>query len=296
MAALLSIFTSVLLTVTACATEPRNTALAGAGTPEQLREIAAGFDPGLIVSDQEFYDSTSMNADDVQEFFESIDCTPKDDSPCLEDFMTSIPAVDDSGPGHCGPIERIARTSAADIIVAAAQACGINPQTLIVLLQKEQSLLTRPSSYGYERATGYGCPDSADCAEKYFGFANQVYNAAWQFRQYSLKPDRTYRIGEVPIAFHPSPECGTAPVAIVNQATANLYNYTPYQPNAAAIDNPASEGDACSSWGNLNFWLLWNSWFGDPLTEELPTYLPACERHVGGARCEPPHPTDAFNF
>jgi hypothetical protein len=73
---------------------------------------------------------------------------------------------------------------------------------------------------------------------------------------------------------------------VQNQATANLYNYTPYQPNPATIAAPEA-GDACSAFGNLNFWRLWHRWFGDPEAERYPGFLPACTRLVGGHPCPP---------
>jgi hypothetical protein len=64
--------------------------------------------------------------------------------------------------------------------------------------------------------------------------------------------------------------CGSSPVLIRNLATAGLYNYTPYQPNAAALANLYGTGDSCSAYGNRNTWRIWTDWFGDP-TEPLPS-------------------------
>ena len=46
--------------------------------------------------------------------------------------------------------------------------------------------------------------------------------------------------------------------------TALLYIYTPYQPNEAALKAGAGEGDACSTYGNRNFAIIYNSMFGNP--------------------------------
>ena len=51
-------------------------------------------------------------------------------------------------------------------------------------------------------------------------------------------------------------------VYIQNQATAGLYNYTPYRPNQAALDAGYGTGDSCSAYGNRNFWLYFTDWFG----------------------------------
>jgi hypothetical protein len=244
------------------------------------------FDPGFIVSDDAFYDARAMDEDGIQEFLESRDCRPVDLVPCLADHAETVEPVPAAGPRHCEAVEGGESVPASRIIADVAEACGISPRVLLVLLQKEQSLLTRPSARGYERATGYACPDDADCDARYFGFFNQVYRAAWQFRQYTAEPDRQYRVGAVDVGYHPDDACGASTVRIRNQATANLYNYTPYQPNDAVLADPAS-GDECSAYGNLNFWRLWHRWFGDPQAERLPAYFPPCSRLVGGYPCPP---------
>ena len=244
------------------------------------------FDPGYIVSDDSFYDSGAMTEDEIQAFLEKQPCRPDEGVKCLADYTQSTTTQPAVGGTHCAEYRGGIRERASRIIAKAAEACGVSPRTLLVLLQKEQSLLTRPSAYGYERATGYGCPDTADCEQKYFGFFNQVYNAAWQFRQYTEEPDRQYRIGTVNVGYHPDAACGSSPVEIRNQATANLYNYTPYQPSAATLADPDT-GDTCSAFGNLNFWRIWHRWFGDPQAERLPAFFPPCSRLVGGHPCPP---------
>lgn len=245
------------------------------------------FEPGHIVSDDSFYNSGSMSADAIQEFLEDMTCRPVDGVPCLADYTEDTRTEPDQGVGHCAEYRGHTDESAAEIIERVGVACGISPRALLVLLQKEQSLLTHPSERGYLRATGYGCPDTADCDQKYFGFFNQVYNAAWQFRQYTVEPDRKYRIGAVDVGYNPDAGCGASTVDIENQATANLYNYTPYQPNEATLADPDT-GDGCSAWGNLNFWILWNRWFGDPTAERYPGYAPPCQNLVGGRPCTVP--------
>jgi cell wall-associated NlpC family hydrolase len=56
--------------------------------------------------------------------------------------------------------------------------------------------------------------------------------------------------------------CGSAPVTVQNRATATLYTYTPYQPNAASLAAYPGEGDACSSYGNRNFFRMFTEYFG----------------------------------
>src|SRR5690606_31566027 len=143
----------------------------------------------------------------------------------------------------CGAYAGADDESAARIIFKVARACGINPRVILVTLQKEQGLVTstKPSATAYRAAMGHGCPDTAACDSRYYGFFNQVYGAAWQFKRYANPPGTSqhftwYAPGKTwNILYHPNRDCGTKAVYIENQATANLYYYTPYQPNAAAL-------------------------------------------------------------
>jgi len=248
----------------------------------------APFDPALIISDYNFFNPDALSSEEIQDFLEARSCTPSDDVPCLWEYRETTTSQPARGDGHCRPYSGAENEPAARIIAKIAAACTISPEVLLVLLQKEQSLLTRPSASGYLRATGYGCPDTADCDTQYFGFFNQVYHAAWQFRQYTQEPDRAYQIGSVTVGFNPTAECGASLVNIENQATANLYNYTPYQPNPVAVENAGQEGDACSTYGNLNFWLFYNDWFGDSDLERFPAVFGACLNYTDGQPCRAP--------
>ncbi|TFB67557.1 hypothetical protein [Cryobacterium sp. Hz9] len=247
----------------------------------------APFDPGLIISDYNFFNPDSLTESEIQDFLEKRSCRPSDGVPCLWEYRETTTSQPAKGDGHCLPYSGAENETAARIIAKIAAACTISPEVLLVLLQKEQSLLTRPSASGYLRATGYGCPDTADCDAQYFGFFNQVYNAAWQFRQYTQEPDRAFQVGTVDVGFNPSAECGSAAVSIANQATANLYNYTPYQPNPVAVENAGDEGDGCSTYGNLNFWLFFTDWFGDSAREPFSVVFDDCLHFVDGQGCPP---------
>ena len=247
----------------------------------------APFDPGLIISDYNFFNPDSLIETEIQDFLEERSCRPSDGVPCLWEYRETTTSQPAQGDGHCLPYSGAENETAARIIAKIAAACTISPEVLLVLLQKEQSLLTRPNASGYLRATGYGCPDTADCDAQYFGFFNQVYNAAWQFRQYTQEPDRAFQVGTVDVGFNPGAECGAAAVSIANQATANLYNYTPYQPNPAAVENAGDEGDGCSTYGNLNFWLFYSDWFGDSAREPFSVVFDDCLNFVDGQGCPP---------
>lgn len=224
----------------------------------------SSFDPGYIISDQRFFDAGSMSEAQIQSFLNSKVTTCQAGYTCLKDYRVSTYNRAAVESGHCKAYVGAANELASRIIFKTAQACGINPQTLLVLLQKETGLITAtsPTDGTYRKAMGYGCPDTSVCDSAFYGLYNQVYKSAWQFRQYTNYPDRQYRIGSVQVGFHPNSSCGSTTVRIYNQATANLYNYTPYQPNAAALANLGGTGDACSSYGNRNFWAYFTNWFG----------------------------------
>ena len=237
--------------------------------PPPPAEILVNFDPGNIVSDAVFYNTDTMTAADIQTFLEQKNpqCIPgADGTMCLKNFRanTRTKAADD----HCSAYQGARRERASTIIYKVSQACGINPQVLLVLLQKEQSLVTDTGANLYMKrywsATGYKCTDTAPCDPRYKGFFLQVYTAAWRMRDYVLNPANfTYRAGmTADVKYNPKVECGTAPVTIANEATAILYNYTPYQPNAWALAAGTGLGDNCSSYGNRNFYNNFTAWFG----------------------------------
>jgi len=257
--------------------------------PATSAEALSGsrFDPGLIISDSVFYDFGTMTVDDIQRFLDSkvANCTAKGSPTCLRYYVTDVPAQK-ADVGRCAAIPAAANQSAAQVIFTVANACGINPRVLLVMLQKEQGLIssTNPTTYMYKAAMGYGCPDSnpAICGNVYTGLFNQVYHAAGQMRWYGnpkgsytyLKPGKTISRPYSPKSYAvldkngnvvTPAKCGFKSFVLQNQATANLYYYTPYAPNDAALKNLYGLGDSCSAYGNRNFWRYYWDWFGSPI-------------------------------
>jgi putative cell wall-binding protein len=259
------------------ATAPR----AGALTAQSLLTTGAltgaDFNAGDIISDQNFYQGAAMSAGAIQTFLDDQggSCTPAAGGPaCLKNYevTTTGRAGDTICPaGYTGAADQ----TAAEIIAEAGQSCGISQEVLLTLIQKESGLVetTAPTTAEYEQATGYACPDSSGCDADYDGLFNQIWNAAWQLKDYRTSTTFTwYPVGQATdIAYSPSASCGSAPVDIWNSATAALYYYTPYQPNAAALANLNGAGNGCSSYGNRNFWTIYSTWFGDPTVGSTPT-------------------------
>jgi len=219
------------------------------------------FRAGLIIDDASFTDNQSMTTADIQAFL------VKKNSVCLKDFR-SLSLHDDNHDGvvqdstteQYGP----GTMSAAELIKAAADIYHISPKVILVTLQKEQGLVTRQDcpAWRYNTALGYGCPDTAPCDQSAYGFTRQIDYGTYHFRGFfdDTLPSVPFGTGNHNISYSPDPNCGSSVVNILNRATASLYSYTPYQPNAAAL--AAGYGEApCGSYGNRNFYNYFNDWF-----------------------------------
>ncbi|MGH2273096.1 MULTISPECIES: hypothetical protein [Microbacterium] len=226
------------------------------------------FQAGNIISNAVFFNSASMTQAQIQAFLEAKVPSCQSGYTCLKDWYDTSRST--SADAMCGAYQGGTSERASAIIYKVAQACGINPQVILVTLQKEQGLVTNtwPSTWRYTIAMGQGCPDTAACNTTYYGFFNQVYGAAWQFKRYGNPPGTSayftwYSPGKTwNVQYNPSASCGSSPVYIQNQATADLYYYTPYQPNSAALAAGYGSGDSCSSYGNRNFFNYFTDWFG----------------------------------
>ncbi len=256
------------------------------------------FDPGNIITDYNMSNYNSMTESDIQNFLNSkVACNRPATAaaigalsvePASEGaynyrfyFRTSSGGIasalyhTENGYFVCLKNEKFNEKTglpdktgetAAHIIYTIAQEYKINPQVLLVLLQKEQGLITDdfPNHIQYRSATGYGCPDTAACDTKYYGFRNQVSNAAKLFRTVLDGGWTNYPLGNNYVQYNPNSACGGSTVNIKNLATSSLYRYTPYQPNSAALKAGYSTvSDGCASYGNRNFFLYFSDWFSD---------------------------------
>ncbi|WP_062206348.1 LGFP repeat-containing protein [Demequina salsinemoris] len=263
------------------------TALLGASVivavAAQEAEAASSFDAGNIIDDSVFFDSGSMTVSQIQSFLDSKGGD-------LADYVASTTSKPNDA--YCDGYSAKSGQTAAQIIKGVADSCDISPRVLLVTLQKETSLVTRTgtSAWYYKRAMGYGCPDSnlgtsvdADqdgCYDWAQGFFQQVYHMAKQFQLYAKKPDSySYKAGQSNKIKY-SPYCSSYSwVYIENQATAGLYNYTPYQPNSAVLNGTSG---SCKAYGNYNFWKLFTSWFGTTHGKSIDADLLEAWRDAGG--------------
>lgn len=177
------------------------------------------FNPHFIISDEEMQDFNSMSLVGIERFLEAKGSYLAGSS--FSDWEDNI-------------------KPASEIIWQAALESKISPKVLLATLQKEQSLIQdpTPSLNQLNKAMGYRCPDSGSCATASLGFGKQVDGAAWQFQKYFENPqDWFYKIGF-------NYDIDGFPITPINQATANLYNYTPHHS------------------GNKRFWSIWQDYFG----------------------------------
>jgi len=254
----------------AAAIDSAQTEVSSTGAVSSIVKTAdlSQFKPGNIISDAVFFNSATMTEAQIQSFLESKVPSCRSGYTCLKDYVVQTRSI--AADAMCGAYSGGGSERASRVIFKVSQACGINPQVILVMLQKEQGLITStaPSAWAYQAAMGQGCPDTAACDSAYYGLFNQVYGGARQMKRYAnppgtsnyftwYAPGKTWNVG-----YHPNASCGSGAVYIENQATANLYYYTPYQPNAAALAAGYGLGDGCSSYGNRNFFNYFTDWFG----------------------------------
>ncbi|WP_416443832.1 LGFP repeat-containing protein [Leucobacter sp. HNU] len=277
------------------------------GGPAAQAAPVVGFEAGNIISDGLFYDGNAMSAAQVQTFLNGKvpRCTIGDPGrtpgtpiygstvagACLRNYTMNTTSR--AANAYCSAYAGAANESAAAIIAKVGRACGISQKVLLVMLEKEQSLVQDdwPTVRQFNVAMGYACPDSgpnnsANCDPTQTGFYQQVYRAAWQLKVYRAFPnDYNYRpFASNAIQWHPNAGCGTSQVYIQNWATAALYIYTPYRPNQAALNAGWGTGDACSSYGNRNFYNFYTTWFGSTKGIDVDQRLLAFYNANGGAQ------------
>jgi hypothetical protein len=179
--------------------------------PSRAAALVEPFNPVSVITDEEFNDSYAMSCSDIQAFLNTR-------SGVMKTYV-----VDGK--------------SAAQIICEQSYHFGINPRLLLVLLQKEQSLLddTSPSSDAIDWAMG--CAPGYEVAR---GLADQAECAARTLRN---------RFDTVPLG---AVVDGVIPT---NRATFALYRY----------NNTQS--------GNQNFWTLWTRYWPGSAATQPPTEI-----------------------
>lgn len=221
------------------------------------------FDPGNIISDEVMRDKNSMSEQQIQNFLNWKNPCNNTNTQLANHYPHLHYNIRD-GKFVCMAQESFDGESAAHIIWRAAQDYNINPKVLIVMLEKEQGLITDtwPNHIQYRSAMGYGCPDTAACDSQYYGLKNQIRWASHLFNTVLNGGWSNYPVGYNYVQYNQNKSCGGSVINIRNRATSALYRYTPYQPNQSALNAGYGTGDSCGAYGNRNFWLFFNDWFG----------------------------------
>ncbi|MBU1179899.1 hypothetical protein KJ885_03070 [Patescibacteria group bacterium] len=190
------------------------------------------FNEDFIISDNELEDYTSMTALEIQQF--------------LSDHGSFLAYYADFYPKDGRFMQ------ASEIIWRTAQDFKINPKFILVMLEKEQSLITYKSPVDRRLfwAMGYGVCDncllSHPLVAQFRGFSKQVYFAADRIRNTYLADLAKY--GTTHTGMGPGISKivdGKYWVTPANNATSILYTYTPHIA------------------GNKSFYLVWKRWFSN---------------------------------
>lgn len=182
--------------------------------------------PEHLLSDSDMTDVDAMSREEIQTFL-------------AQGFLGIYKTKD---------IKGVTR-STSDIIANAAKEFNLNPRVILVILQKEQSLVesSKVTQNQLDWAMGFAvcddCKKSDPRLQKYRGLGKQIYFAAKHIREAYLS--KLITNGVTTAGYGPGIESmidGTA-LEPQNNATAALYTYTPHMH------------------GNVNFMNIWNRWF-----------------------------------
>ena len=230
------------------------------------------FNPNRIIEDSELLNYSSMGLTEIQNFLKNKGGYLANYSTFNThgDIKSAAEIIYDATHNNydCDGVKNSLsdKPTEAEKKAKCRQITTVNPKFLLVLLQKEASLITdgAPSQNRLDWATGYGCPDSWVCNPYYKGFGKQVNSASLQFLAYMKEPQNYgFKVGQTYIAKDKYGILKSTAKAIndgdynnivtspnmvsvtpENQATAALYNYTPHIFN-----------------GNYNTYKLWDNYF-----------------------------------
>jgi hypothetical protein len=206
-------------------------------TASQAQVVDPNFNPNLIISDAELLDYDSLSLIQIQNFLEKYNSY-------LANYKTlnahgniksAAEIIYEAATQNydCDNITLSDNPTESEKQLKCRRITTVSPKFLLVLLQKEASLVEDPSpSQGrLDWATGYGCPDNWTCNPYYKGFGKQVNSASLQFLAYMQSPQKyNYKVGETYTFNNPYGTISQEKMLVTpsNQATAALYNYTPH--------------------------------------------------------------------
>lgn len=254
-------------------------------------QVDPAFNPGLLVPDEAFSDvGTFGSPAGIQKFLELRNSPLANTAP---DFLINLKEPDTlTKVGLEDPQPNLDRLrTAAELIYDASVSKGLNPQILLVMLQKEQSLITgtfnSPDSLlrALDRAVGFGCPDYEGCGDIFLGFYRQLFGtfdssgSRWLGAAASLMKSFRYEVGGVRVGRGPMVDAS-------NQVFGRPVVRTARRGDTVIIDNIQNSFAGVASTqsvtfgnfatpalyrytphvfnGNYNFWRFYTQWFRYP--------------------------------
>ncbi len=249
------------------------------------------FNPGMIIPDEAFGDTgTFGSAAGIQKFLELKGSPLANTTP---EFLIKLKEADTlTKVGLEDPEPSLTRLrTAAELIYDAGTKWGLNPQVILIILQKEQSLITGQFSSdsdlqrALDRAMGFGCPDYEGCGDIFLGFYRQIYGTfdaegnRWLGASASLMRSFRAEVGGSRVGRGPMVDASGKTFARPVVRTARVGD-------TIILDNTMGGYDGISQQqtvvlgnfataalyrytphvfnGNYNFWKFYSSWFKYP--------------------------------
>lgn len=254
---------------------------------------AEEFNPSALVSDERFADIETLGGvEGIQKFLETQGSVLASAS---QSFLEKLREPGDTGLKSRLPDPRpdLGRVrTAAELIFDASISAGLNPQVVLVTLQKEQTLITgkfdteKNLQRALDRALGFGCPDEGGCSELFLGFYYQLFgNFDASGNRYigmpmSLMKSFNYEVGGVRIGRGPMVDANNNAFGNTNRVRTarrgdiiGLENTIPSPYTVQATQSVTLSNFATTALyrytphvynGNYNFWRFFNAWFKYP--------------------------------
>jgi hypothetical protein len=248
------------------------------------------FNPNMLIPDEAFADvGTFGSAAGIQKFLEQKGSVLANTSP---EFLIKLKEVDTlTKVGLEDPQPNLSRLrTAAELIYDAGTKWGLNPQVILVTLQKEQSLINgsfndTELTRALDRAMGFGCPDYEGCGDIFLGFYRQIFGTfdsegnRWLGASASLMRSFRTEVGGMRVGRGPMVDAGgrtfgrpvvrTSRVGDTITFDNTLGGYAGIsQQQSVTLGNAATA--ALYRYtphvfnGNYNFWKFYSTWFKYP--------------------------------
>ncbi len=200
----------------------------------------------------------------------------------------------------CRAMPGQAGATAAQVIAAVGKACDVSPQVILVMLQKEQTLVTGRTPYSgesvsliYRKATGSAAPTPRRATRTSTACSTSCTASPTGSSATRRRRARPARAGPAtagsPSASRaassttPSAACGAKTVTIRTRRRRRCTT-TRLRPERGRAVRRLGIGNSCSAYGNRNFYLYFTTWFGSThyvVTGAINTYWSAHKSTYG---------------